>query len=627
MTKNHADAIRALNKVANQKGPPPSQFHLREQVWLDASHLKLPHQKAKLTPKRLGPFKIIQEISPVAYRLELPPNWRIHDVFHTSLLTPYYETTAHGPNFTRPPPDLIDGEEEYEIEQIVAHRQFGRSKRLQYLIKWKGYPESDNTWEAADQVHAPDLIKHYHSAAAHQSSAVHRQSATNKMHQSAPSSSHIKTLRTLPQLSIECPTIFLASLSNTFQKTSLSKNSLPSNAPSTTSTPPNLAPTASSASATSSGPTMYQYITGIVNYPTAPFITATSPCRISLAMTPQNPTLPATADPLPPLSSIRLLKSSPRRSQAPSSHVPEYLDSLLLLPMLQYPQDPPLPKTTSSPLDKCPPDLSAPPSPATTSPPTPTDRSSTGSSSPPRLALIATTKTSPLKKRTTKRSWMTAKRRSSSLRPASSGISTPSPNPRPAMSKMAVSRRLLSLSGEGSQTRPSGSRSLMTVEWRGIPPRTALTTSRTYARSMGPPSLQPSLQSHCRTGSTRPFKGPPPLTPPSSTPSKPPTTGGSRPTSCDSGPSTSASSPIRPSSTALTANSRAPSSPETSAGAVWSARVLESGFRIWRENRSEWPLTPGPAGDGRRDEDVASKGGCDVIDLTNEDSSSNDEEL
>ncbi len=130
MTKNRADAIRVLNKVADQKGPPPSQFRVREQVWLDTPHLKLPHQKAKLTPKRLGPFKIIQEISPVAYQLELPTSWRIHDVFHASLLTPYYETPAHGPNFTQPPPDLINGEEEYKVERIVAHRQFGRSKRL-----------------------------------------------------------------------------------------------------------------------------------------------------------------------------------------------------------------------------------------------------------------------------------------------------------------------------------------------------------------------------------------------------------------------------------------------------------------------------------------------------------------
>ncbi len=187
MTENHANTIQALNKVANQKGPPPSQFKIREQIWLDATHLKLPHQKAKLTPKHLGPFKIIQEISPVAYHLKLPTNWRIHNVFHASLLTPYHETHAHGPNFTCPPPDLINREDKYKVEQIVAHWQFGWSKKLQYLIKWKGYPESDNTWEPADQVHAPLIVKHYQSAAKHQS-------AVKSTHQSATLLACIKTL-------------------------------------------------------------------------------------------------------------------------------------------------------------------------------------------------------------------------------------------------------------------------------------------------------------------------------------------------------------------------------------------------------------------------------------------------
>src|SRR6266478_4378715 len=172
MDQNCRNAIWALNKSSDQSGPPPSQYSPGQQVWLDATHLKLLHQKAKLTLKRLGPFKILKEISPVAYQLALPVNWRIHDVFHASLLNPYHETKEHGPNFTRPPPDLIKGEEEYEVERIVAHRMFGRSKSLQYLIKWRGYPESDNSWEPADQVHAPDLVKHYHSAAKDQS-AVH----------------------------------------------------------------------------------------------------------------------------------------------------------------------------------------------------------------------------------------------------------------------------------------------------------------------------------------------------------------------------------------------------------------------------------------------------------------------
>jgi hypothetical protein len=57
---------------------------------------------------------------------------------------------------------LIDNKEEYEVEQIKVHRNFGRSKHLQYLIKWKGYPESDNTWEDTADMHAPKLTKQYH---------------------------------------------------------------------------------------------------------------------------------------------------------------------------------------------------------------------------------------------------------------------------------------------------------------------------------------------------------------------------------------------------------------------------------------------------------------------------------
>ena len=37
-----------------------------------------------------------------------PPQWKIHDVFHIDLLTPYHETDVHGVNFTQPPPDLVN---------------------------------------------------------------------------------------------------------------------------------------------------------------------------------------------------------------------------------------------------------------------------------------------------------------------------------------------------------------------------------------------------------------------------------------------------------------------------------------------------------------------------------------
>ena len=116
-------AIDAINQSSKNK--LPSQFQVGDQVWLEATNLKMKHQKTKLNPKRHGPFKVIKEISQVAYQLQLPPAWGIHDVFHASLLTPYHETNAHGPNFTRPPPSLIDGQEEYEVDRIISHRHHG----------------------------------------------------------------------------------------------------------------------------------------------------------------------------------------------------------------------------------------------------------------------------------------------------------------------------------------------------------------------------------------------------------------------------------------------------------------------------------------------------------------------
>src|SRR5579863_8929208 len=148
--------------MANSLGTPETRWKVGQKVWLEAKNLPLPHGTIKLAPKRHGPFQITQVISPVAYQLKLPYQWNIHPVFHASLLTPYVETDSHGPNYSRPSPDLISGEAEYEVEQIRSHRRHGRRKQLQYLLKWKGYSESDNTWEPADQVHAPDLVKAYH---------------------------------------------------------------------------------------------------------------------------------------------------------------------------------------------------------------------------------------------------------------------------------------------------------------------------------------------------------------------------------------------------------------------------------------------------------------------------------
>jgi hypothetical protein len=158
-------ALKLASEVMKRKGPPtPSQqFTANQLVWLEGTNVKTTHPKAKLAPKRHGPFKILHT-SPTNSRLQLPPSWRIHPVFHNSLLTPYKETREHGPNFTRPPPDITEGEtDHYEVETVLQSRPTRNRRGIQYLVKWSGYPDSENSWVSASGMkHAKELIRQFH---------------------------------------------------------------------------------------------------------------------------------------------------------------------------------------------------------------------------------------------------------------------------------------------------------------------------------------------------------------------------------------------------------------------------------------------------------------------------------
>jgi hypothetical protein len=160
-------------------------------VWLEGKNLRINQPTAKLAPRRHGPFKITQVMSAVNYRLELPMQWSIHPVFHIDLLTPYKETIMHGPNFTRPAPELIDGEEEYSVEKILDSRHFGRRWRLQYLVKWEGYPDAENMWVDKDDVFADDKVREF--KASNPDSATHIRSTfiAKSPHPPTPTRSHL----------------------------------------------------------------------------------------------------------------------------------------------------------------------------------------------------------------------------------------------------------------------------------------------------------------------------------------------------------------------------------------------------------------------------------------------------
>ena len=135
-----------------------------EQVWLEGRNLKTHHPTTKLAPRRYGPFLVDKKLSPVTYRLTLPPSMKIHPVFHVDLLTRYRETEAHGPNYERPPPDIIDGEPEWEVEKIIKSRFHGKRRNLQFLVRWKGFPPSEDSWVLESEMSAPDLIADFYES-------------------------------------------------------------------------------------------------------------------------------------------------------------------------------------------------------------------------------------------------------------------------------------------------------------------------------------------------------------------------------------------------------------------------------------------------------------------------------
>jgi len=132
ISRQHAqDSITHAQHMMAQRGNSKfTPYQLGAMVWLEGVNLRTLYPTSKLAPKRYGPFPIKQVLSTVTYELELPPQWKIHPVFHANLLTPYRETALHRTNYTQPPPDLIAGEAEYKVEQILDTRRQGQVLRI-----------------------------------------------------------------------------------------------------------------------------------------------------------------------------------------------------------------------------------------------------------------------------------------------------------------------------------------------------------------------------------------------------------------------------------------------------------------------------------------------------------------
>ena len=129
------------------------RFKVGALVMLDAHNFYLPgHRKrpsSKLTSRRIGPFKIIRQISDVSFEIEMPRPWRVHCTFHVRNLT--YVPPDEFSSRASPEAEINKwGEDEWTVERLDGMRNF--YKRCQYYVIYKGYGLDEGMWQDRDNL-------------------------------------------------------------------------------------------------------------------------------------------------------------------------------------------------------------------------------------------------------------------------------------------------------------------------------------------------------------------------------------------------------------------------------------------------------------------------------------------
>jgi hypothetical protein len=163
-------ARQRMRQVADPRRTTNVPLAAGDWILLSTKNIKVQHGGSdKLFPRFLGPFRIVQEVNPVAFRLELPTPMRIHPVFHASLLRKYKPRRGQdGEAIVTPPPApmvLAEGVE-FKVDMILwdrdkeisvrtnAHGVPNRRIQKEYLVKWIGYTEEHNQWIAEAELEA-----------------------------------------------------------------------------------------------------------------------------------------------------------------------------------------------------------------------------------------------------------------------------------------------------------------------------------------------------------------------------------------------------------------------------------------------------------------------------------------
>ncbi len=145
------------SSTASQSQLPSGSMGLAIDLWSTSC---LPCRK--LSPRYVGPFKILRQITPVSFRLALPANYRISPTLHVSLLKPASGSRGvedqEEAGDQRAPPIIIDGEEVYRVQEVLDSSRRGR------VVDWERFGPEERSWVNAEEILDPSITTDFHRA-------------------------------------------------------------------------------------------------------------------------------------------------------------------------------------------------------------------------------------------------------------------------------------------------------------------------------------------------------------------------------------------------------------------------------------------------------------------------------
>ncbi|KAK3517062.1 hypothetical protein QTP86_004243 [Hemibagrus guttatus] len=159
-------ALRRRRTTADLRRSQAPIYQPGQKVWLLTCDIKLRLPCKKLSPRFISLFTIVRQVNPVTYRLQLPPEYKIHPVFHVSLLKPHHPSvllsTEPGVAEEPPLPLLVDGRTAYLLKDVLDSWRCGG--RLEYLVDWEGYGPEKWSWVLRNDILDPSLLEDFHSS-------------------------------------------------------------------------------------------------------------------------------------------------------------------------------------------------------------------------------------------------------------------------------------------------------------------------------------------------------------------------------------------------------------------------------------------------------------------------------